>query len=192
MPTDCGPAASPGWYETRGVEGVRYWDGMRWTDGPPPTSPTTALTQASSALGTQPGVYWLGLLSALLLIVGGFGPWATALNIVSISGTHGDGWIAIGIAVFAIVMLWLHASRGTRGPVIWVVLAGIAGAILGFVDRANIASKGSGDLLGEHVTLVRPAWGIYMVIVASLALAATGWALFRTSRQLDLPPPAAS
>ena len=27
------------------------------------------------------------------MIIGGFGPWATALGFVSVSGTHGDGWI---------------------------------------------------------------------------------------------------
>jgi hypothetical protein len=69
-----------------------------------------------------------------------------------------------------------------------VTLAGVGSAIIGLVDRSDIANKGSGDLLGQHVTLVRPAWGIYMVIVASIALAATGWALFRSSGTVETSP----
>jgi hypothetical protein len=182
------PPTPAGWYEQPGT-GLRYWDGSGWIDTPPPPG-ADIISGASTALGRQPGVYWLALLSAVLLVVGSFGPWATALNIVSISGTHGDGWIVIAIAAFAIAMLWRHAKTGTRGSVVWVILAGIGSAIIGLVDRSDIAHKGSGDLLGQHVTLVRPAWGIYMVIGAAIALAATGWALFRGSgtRRVDADP----
>jgi len=183
------PSTPPGWYEQPGT-GLRYWDGSGWSDTPPPPPPPGAdvISGASMAPSRQPGVYWFALLSAVLLIVGSFGPWATALNIVSISGTHGDGWIVIAIAAFAITMLWRHARTGTRGAIVWVTLAGVGSAIIGLVDRSDIANKGSGDLLGQHVTLVRPAWGIYMVIVASIALAATGWALFRSSGTVETSP----
>ena len=190
--------ATPGWYQQPDGS-QRYWDGQFWDAqppvppppaqaGPPPPPPPPSqspVAGAQSVLSGQPGVFWLAALSALLLIVGGFGPWATALNLVNVSGTHGDGWFAIGLGVFALVMLWLRAQRGTRGPVWWLVAAGVGGAILGFADRADIASKGSGDLFGEHVTLVKPAWGIYMVIVASIALAVLGFVLARSYEPAD-------
>lgn len=142
-------------------------------------------------LGAQPGLFWLTGLAALFMIVGGFGPWATALNVVSISGTHGDGWFAIGGGVFAFVMLWLYAKRGTRGPLVWLMLAGIGCAIIAIIDRSNIADKGSGDFFGENVQFVKPAWGIYMVIIASIALAICGGILNSHTRRASrtAPPP---
>lgn len=186
------PTTAPrGWYQQPDGS-QRYWDGQFWDTQapvpppppqggpPPPPPPQSPVADAQRVLAGQPGVFWLAAVSALLLIVGGFGPWATALNIVNVSGTHGDGWFAIGLGVFALVMLWLYAARGTRGPAWWAVVAGVGGAILGFVDRANIADKGSGDLFGQHVALVKPAWGIYMVIVASIALALMSFVLVRS------------
>src|SRR3954468_22688770 len=104
------------------------------------------------------------------MIVGAFGPWATALNVVSVSGTHGDGWIVIGVAAFSVAMLWSFATRGSRGVLIGSGLAGAAGVLIGAVDLADISSRGSSQFFGQQVQLIEPGWGIYLVIGASAAL----------------------
>jgi hypothetical protein len=99
------------------------------------------------------------------MVIGGFGPWATAFSVVEVSGTRGDGWIVIGGAVIAAALLWF-SPRGA-GPIL-ALLAGIGGVVVGAIDLNDIASKSA---------LVHPAWGIYAVIAGSGALAIASVAL---------------
>jgi hypothetical protein len=103
------------------------------------------------------------------MVVGGFGPWATALNVISVSGTRGgDGWIVIGAAAVAGGVLF--ASPRGAGPVL-AILAGIGGIFVGVVDLNDISSRSAA---------VEPAWGIYAVLVGSATLVIAGIVLLAT------------
>jgi hypothetical protein len=114
-------------------------------------------------------------------VIGALGPWATALDLGSISGTRGDGPLVILAAAFSAAMLWSYAVRGSRGLLIGSALAGASGLAIGIVDFVDIASRGSGEIFDEEVQLVDPGWGIYVVILASLALVVFSALLYRQS-----------
>jgi Protein of unknown function (DUF2510) len=135
------PLHPAGWYpDAQGT--VRYWDGHGWTEHV--AAPTR-----------KPPAFWVAIAAAALMVLGGLGPWATALRVVDVSGTNGDGWLVIGAAVVAAGVLF--ASPRDAGPIV-ALLAAIGGAIVGFVDLSDINSRGA---------LVQPAWGIYMVLLSS-------------------------
>jgi hypothetical protein len=144
-------AAHPaGWYpDAHGA--MRWWDGEDWTDdvAPPPAPPAPRTT------ARRPPAFWCAIAGAALMVAGGLGPWATTLRVVDVSGTEGDGVLVIGAALLALAVLVV--SPRDAAPVV-ALLAGIGGAIVGFVDLADINSRGS---------FARPAWGIYMVLLSS-------------------------
>ncbi len=191
------PAAPPGWYSDPARPGSqRYWDGSAWAATPPPNPfgeqptavsepgvplppapPPAPRSDPLSQLARQGSVFWFGVLACVLMVIGGLGTWATALSIVSISGTRGDGWLVVAAAVAGICALWGWGLR----PRLWLLLAavlfGAGGAATSGVDLHKIAGVGATSLFGQQVQLVHPAWGIYMALGASVALAGFALAL---------------
>jgi hypothetical protein len=153
---DGAPQAPAGWYPVPDSSGSkRYWDGEAWVDGPPAEQPTVTSDAVSSVsserppevvnrLASQPSPFWFGLLACVLMVVGGVGTWATALGIVSVSGTRGDGWIVAGAAVGALFALWGYAMR----PRVWIGLAaalfGAGSAVASGNVTFHLVPKGSG------------------------------------------------
>lgn len=196
---DGAPQAPAGWYPVPDGSGSkRYWDGEAWVDGPPVEQPTVASDAVSSVsserppevvnrLASQPSPFWFGLLACVLMVVGGLGTWATALGIVSVSGTRGDGWIVVGAAVGALFALWGYAMR----PRVWIGLAaalfGTGGAVASAIDLHKLAGIGTSSFFGTQVQLVHPAWGIYLALGASVVLAGLAIGLVALGRG-DLGP----
>jgi Protein of unknown function (DUF2510) len=145
----------PGWY--RDAHGAnRYWDGREWTEHVAPPPPR---------LVSRPPALWWAIAAAALMVVGGLGPWATALRVVDVAGTHGDGWLVIGAGLVAAIVLFV--SPGDAGPVV-ALLAAIGGAIVAIVDLSDIQSRGA---------LIEPAWGLYAVLLSAVALFAASLVL---------------
>ena len=63
----------------------------------------------------KPKVFWAAGAVAVLMIIGGFGPWATVLGALSVSGTNGDGWFLIVGGLAAGALLLSHASSRALG-----------------------------------------------------------------------------
>jgi hypothetical protein len=124
---------------------------------------------------------WVGA-SLVLMVIGAVGPWAKVLNLITINGTDGgrDGWIIVGAAAFAAILLLVYAWRRRRWLLVFPVLAGLAGAATAAYDIVDIgrrfsASNGGGEL-------VSVGWGIYVALIGSISLVAAGVALgFRPS-----------
>jgi hypothetical protein len=125
-------------------------------------------------LRAYPKSFWWAVASCAAMLVGGFGPWARVLGLVSVNGTEGDGWIVIGAAVVALVLILLRQRRD-RG--LWLVvlafLAAVIAAATAIYDWNNIASFAGAS------GLVDTSWGIYFAAIGSvsLALASVGFAL---------------
>ena len=84
--------------------------------------------EAFDRLAQQPAFFWLGILTGALMIIGTLGTWATALGIVSISGTRGDGWLVVAAAVVGLAALWSRVLRESAGSAVLAMLCGVAGA----------------------------------------------------------------
>jgi hypothetical protein len=192
------PTAPAGWYEDPAHPGSqRYWDGTQWTSSPPQQD-TRVLSQSPDPeiaddrvaqrseifdrLAEQPSAFWLSVLAALLMIVGGLGPWASALGIVSVSGTRAeDGWVVIAVAGLGLAAVWSRMLRESLSAAIAAVICGLIGAVVSGIDLHKLARAGasSSSFFGRQVQLVQVEWGIYLAVGASVAF--VGFVLVMTA-----------
>jgi hypothetical protein len=120
-------------------------------------------------IGSRPGIFWWTAVSAVLMVVGGFGPWASALG-VSISGTDGgDGWFLIIPGLLILGLLFAQTARASaRWPMILVVLLGALGALVAAVDLNDINSLGGQDAFLADA--IDTGWALYLSLIASLSV----------------------
>lgn len=129
-----------------------------------------------------------GLVSAIVMVIGSFGPWAKVLGLITVNGTDdgGDGWVVIVAAAVGAVALLLWRVRSRRWLIL-TVIAAAAGLATTIYDRVDLEGTTDGLDVGS---LVDAAWGIYVAMIgsASLALAATvGWMLAPASKDTAAP-----
>ena len=125
-------------------------------------------------LRAQPKSFWWAIASGIVMVVGGFGPWARVLGLVSLNGTEGDGWIVIGAAVVALAVILLR-QRLEHG--LWLLILAFVAAVIGAVTAIYDWNNISG--FANESGIVETAWGVYFAAVGSvsLALASVGLAL---------------
>ncbi len=165
-----GPTVAPGWYADSATPGQRrYWDGSAWAATPPPE------LGRGSRLAQQPAALWFALAASAFMVIGVLGTWVTALNFLSISGTQGaDGLLVLGTAAFGAALLGGYAFRRLRILLVFAVLCGAVGALAAGYDLHRVASGGTSDFFGRQLQVVKPGWGLYLDVGASIAL--TGFA----------------
>jgi hypothetical protein len=140
-------------------------------------------------LAQQRAPFWLALVAAAVMVIGALGSWATALNIVSVSGTRGDGWLVIGAALIGVASLWGCVRRRSLALGSLAVLCGIAGAAVSVIDLNKLLSVKSVNFFGQQLSLMQPGWGIYADVGASVAFAALVGALLIWWRPTETPSP---
>jgi len=120
-------------------------------------------------IGSRPTIFWWTAVSAVLMVVGGFGPWATALG-VSISGTDGgDGWFLIIPGLLILGLLFVQTARPrARWPMILAMLLAAIGALVAIVDLNDINNLGAQDALFDDV--IDTGWALYLSLIASLSV----------------------
>jgi hypothetical protein len=186
--------AAPGWYDDPNAPGgMRWWDGTQWTDhvaAPPapaapglgPTPPYAPARPAQPAEPYPSGRIALAAIAGfavLLLIVGSVGTW---VDVQATSGafhvgqTKGgldrDGAITLGIAIVCLILVGVWAAR-LGPPVARIAIAGVIaffgflGVIIAIADIADVQSK------GNSIVDASAGWGLWLCLVASLALLAT-------------------
>jgi hypothetical protein len=136
-------------------------------------------------------VLWAGLASALVMVIGAFGPWARVLSLVSVGGTDdgGDGWIVIGAAAVGALALFLWQTRSRRWLILCVIAGGAALATA-IYDRVDIERTTSSGI--DVGAFVDPGWGIYVAMLGSAGLAASavaGWLVTPDTAGTPVPPP---
>jgi xanthine/uracil permease len=114
---------------------------------------------------------WWAVVSLVLMVVGAFGPWVKVLGVFTINGTDGgrDGWIVIGAAAVAAVLLLIYARARRKWLLVLPVLAGLVGAATAAYDISDISRLSSGSLFGASDTF-SAEWGIYLALAGSLSL----------------------
>lgn len=102
-----------------------------------------------------------GLGSAVAIVIGSLGPWAT-FGPFSKGGTDGDGVLTLilGIAAVAFIM----ANRW----MVFVLILAVLSAAIGIFDTIDVSSAGN-----EFVS-PSPGWGVILVAIAGVSL--TAWA----------------
>jgi hypothetical protein len=125
------------------------------------------------SIAGRPAIFWTTLAGAALMVVGGFGPWASVLGLAKVSGTDGDGWLLILGGAMAAGLLYgdLTSRSATPWPSIFMGLVGIAGCAVTIIDLTDISSTASGTILEGAVD---PAGGIYAALLGSLVVGASG------------------
>jgi hypothetical protein len=126
---------------------------------------------AVTAVAGRPASFWLAGAACILLIVGGFAPWATAFGYASLSGTGMHGWREVSAGAIGLALLALHFWRGRRLPLIAAAVLGILGAILALATLHDLRANGAVTVLFWQYRYLRPAWGLYVTLVAAIALA---------------------
>ena len=124
------------------------------------------------------GTAWAAL-SLIAVAVGSLGPWVT-VGPFSVNGTAGDGLVALGAAIVALVAL-----VAPRVPAAVVAIAAAVAAGIGAYDTAAVLAVSGDTFLGS----VMPGWGLLLVLVGGISL--TAWAFLRlrttAERQWVLP-----
>jgi hypothetical protein len=125
------------------------------------------------------GILAWALISATVMVVGAFGPWVTALGVISISGTtvSKHPYILAGLGVIGAAFVWARRSSNVAG--VGAMLVGLAGTALSFYDRHHLTSMlRSAGPVGQ--AFVHVGWGLNGVLAGSISLLLCGivWAVF--------------
>ena len=113
----------------------------------------------------------IGLVGAVLVVIGSIGPWATVAN-SSVGGLDGDGWITLVLALLAggfaaAVFAPASVARITRWLVLpWTLLALLV-AVIDIVDISSTSSEFSNQLSDDIFTL-SVGWGLWLVLAGSI------------------------
>lgn len=129
---------------------------------------------------------WWAVVSLVLMVVGAFGPWVKVLGVFTVNGTDGggDGWIVIGAAAVAAVLLLIYARGRRKWLLVLPILAGLVGAATTAYDISDISRLSSGSVFGASDTF-SAAWGIYLALAGSLSLTLAVLALMVSRRAAE-------
>ena len=197
-------APPPGWYTDPDGPGQRWWDGERWTEHisetpfvlhppsayvpeqPAPAPPVEAADRPVPAPErtrgvSPPGVFWALPALVVAMIAGAAGTWVEVAvgeqTVRTLGGLEegGDGWLVVLAALIAAIVLaaWVF-ERTVLLPIVGVV-TGLASASMALYRALDPA--GGQAITGE--VDVSSGWGVWLALVASLALAAVAAALAR-------------
>jgi Protein of unknown function (DUF2510) len=132
-----------------------------------------------------PPALWAAFVALVLMIIGGFGPYAKVLDRITINGTSenaGDGWVVIGLAVIAGIFLAVWFANRARWQFIVAAVLGALSTIACIIDIVDINDVASSGLFGG-ADVADPAWGLYLATFGSLLLAITAGIAAATVRR---------
>ncbi len=124
--------------------------------------------------------FWWAAVCLVLMVLGALAPWAKVFG-VTIDGTDDgkDGWIVVGAAAVAAILLLLYVRVRSRFVLAIPLLAGCAAAATAGYDISDINGIASGAPRG----LVSTEWGIYLALAGSISLIVASLALMLETRR---------
>jgi hypothetical protein len=139
-----------------------------------------------AAFPVDPVCFWLAALSALGVIIGAVGPWATAWGLAPLSGTGMHRWREVAVGVVALALLAVHRWRGRPLALVLAAIDGTVGAAGAAVALSKINANGALTVFGFHYRFLSPAWGVYLVLGGGIVLAGCAsvlaWRALRSAR----------
>lgn len=128
------------------------------------------------------GILAWALVSAGLVVVGAFGPWLTALSVVSVNGWTIDRKAAGILIVLALLGgLGVWARRDTAQSGVFAACTGLPAGLLALYEHHHISTRISSAVPGYSQVvngLVHVGWGLDLALVASASLMLAGIASF--------------
>lgn len=122
-----------------------------------------------------------------LMLIGGFGPWATVFGI-SVDGTNGDGWVVVIAGALAGGLCYWKRERHWAGA--WAIAGGAVGLLTTGYDRGHLESVISrGGSFAQ--ALVQVGWGLNLALIASVSMLVAGAVGVVQLPQKDLGDPSA-
>ncbi|TMM13215.1 MAG: DUF2510 domain-containing protein [Actinobacteria bacterium] len=130
---------------------------------------------------SRQGILAWALVSATVVVIGAFGPWVTALGVVSISGTtvSKHPYILAGLGLIGAAFVWVRRATNVAG--VGAMLVGVAAGALSLYDRHHLSSLlHSAGPIGS--AFVHIGWGLNATLAGSVSLLLSGvaWFLFVT------------
>jgi len=128
------------------------------------------------------GILAWALVSAGLMAIGAFGPWMTALNVLSLNGWDVQKRQAVALLFISLVgALAVFLRRASTSGGVWAMVAGLAGLALTGYEHHHITSV-IASVAPQYGSLARAlfhvGWGLDLAIVASISLTLSGLASF--------------
>ncbi|HXR12324.1 MAG TPA: DUF2510 domain-containing protein [Gaiellaceae bacterium] len=125
------------------------------------------------------GILAWALVSAGLMAIGAFGPWITALGVLSLTGWDVQKHEAVALLLIALLgALAVFARRTTTDGGVYALIAGAAGVLLTGWEHHHITSafaSSSPEYQTLERALVHIGWGLDLAIVASISIALSGF-----------------
>ncbi|RIK43771.1 MAG: hypothetical protein DCC58_09140 [Chloroflexi bacterium] len=123
-------------------------------------------------VATQPEVTSLALpallmlASAVLVVVGSIGPWAT-IFLGSISGLDGDGRLTFFLGIVAGIVALLRIAQPTRRRALAWLAAGVftVAAVISIYDWSNLQQVAD----SSSIAIIRVGWGLQLTAIAAVA-----------------------
>jgi hypothetical protein len=155
--------------------------------------PSGSQPYVASEQTTTPPLYLPNLIAAMVasvaVVIGSIGPWMTFMAF-SRSNVDGDGMITLILGVVAAAALFavfnLGRSRVDSGWMVALpciaVTAGVISLVVAVVDIIEVNSR-KAEFLGTTIG-AQVGWGLWMVLIASLALIATASVVARQNPKL--------
>ena len=168
-----------GWYpDPDSNGGVRYFDGENWTTARAPREPSQPVgSQVNAAPFYLPNLI-AAMIASVSLVIGSIGPWITFFAL-SRGNVDGDGMVTLILGIVAGVSLFVLLNLG-RGRVTagWMIALAWTGFVAGMISFAiavyavvQVSSRKT-ELFGQTIG-AQVGWGLWLVLIASLVLAAT-------------------
>lgn len=146
--------------------------------------------QVSFGEGKSASEAIIGIVAAIMVIVGSVGPWATVTSgfgAVNASGTSGDGVITLVLSIAALFWLirYLTNEDSSTGNLVWIAV--LFGASFGLaMYTSNNLSELIDSEAGNAYVRMSTGWGLTLVSIASfVGLVDVGYAAFKSWRQED-------
>lgn len=137
---------------------------------------------------SRQGIFVWALVSAVAMVIGAFGPWVTALGLISVNGwdvQKKEAGILIVLALLAAVAAFTRRASATSGSV--ATFTGLGGLILTFWEHHRITSALAGAASESESqsfihfdvgAIIHVGWGLDLALLASASLMLAGIASF--------------